>query len=313
MQIFFDLADGVFAVVEDAGGEDGIRFASEEDFGHVFEFAGAAAGDDRDVDGFADAACDFEIEAGFRAVGVDAVEDDFAGAQVDGALGPIDSFHAGGFATALGEDFPAIGGDALGIDGDDDALAAEFFGAVGDEFGRGDGGRVDADFVGTGFKHDTHVGHGADAAADGEGHEATIGNALDDIDHGGAAVGAGGDVEKDHFIGTLLIVTNGEFDGITDVTEFAGFGFAELDAAGDLASVDVEAWDDSFGEHCGQNVRRGTEKGNCGWGFLKDIYGSRGQSHYYCVFRFGVFTILRCKLLVVIYLSAVFVSYFIVK
>jgi hypothetical protein len=63
LQIFFDLGDGVFAVVEDAGREHGVGFAGEENFGHVFEVASAAAGDDGDVDGFADAAGDFEIEA----------------------------------------------------------------------------------------------------------------------------------------------------------------------------------------------------------------------------------------------------------
>jgi hypothetical protein len=143
-------------------------------------------------------------------------------------------------------------------------LAAEFFGAVGDEFGCGDGGGVNADFVGAGFKHDAHVRHCPDAASDGEGHEAAIGDALDDIDHGGAAVSAGGDIEENHFVGALFVIADGEFNRIANITEFAGFGLAELDAAGDLAGVDVEAWDDSFSEHCGQKVRRGREKGNCG-------------------------------------------------
>ena len=95
-----------------------------------------------------------------------------------------------------------------------------------------------------------HVFDGSDAAADGQRHETLVGRALDDIDHRGPAVGAGGDVEENHFVRALFVVAHGEFDGIADVAEFAGFGFAELDAASDLAVMDVETGNDSFCDHC---------------------------------------------------------------
>ena len=41
----------------------------------------------------------------------------------------------------------------------------------------------------------------------------------------------GGDVEKDHFVRALLIVAEGEFDGVADVAKFARLGLAELDTA----------------------------------------------------------------------------------
>ena len=60
---------------------------------------------------------------------------------------------------------------------------------------------------------------------------------------------AGGDIKENHFIGTLLIVANGEFHGISDIAQAALFGFSKLDAAGDLASMDIEAWNDTFCNH----------------------------------------------------------------
>src|ERR1700723_1206573 len=46
---------------------------------------------------------------------------------------------------AMGEDAPANGRPLLGIDGDDDALAAEFFRRLGHEIGLGHGRGVDRD------------------------------------------------------------------------------------------------------------------------------------------------------------------------
>jgi hypothetical protein len=51
---------------------------------------------------------------------------------VNGAFRPFDRFESGGLAATLRKDFPTIGCDALGVDRDDNALAAEFLGAVGD-------------------------------------------------------------------------------------------------------------------------------------------------------------------------------------
>jgi hypothetical protein len=64
----------------------------------------------------------------------------------------------------------------------------------------------------------------------------------------------GGDVEEDHLVGTLLIVTEREFDGVADIAQFPGFGLAELDTAGYLAVVDVKARNDTSGQHAGVRV-----------------------------------------------------------
>ena len=40
---------------------------------------------------------------------------------------------------------------------------------------------------------------GAEPAANGEGHETLVGGTFDDADHGGPAMGSGGDIEENHF------------------------------------------------------------------------------------------------------------------
>jgi len=127
------IGDGVLAEMEDARGEDGIGAAVLEDLGEVLQLAGSSAGYDWDLYGLADEARDLEIETGFCAVCIDGIEDDFTGAESFGSLGPLDGVQASGLAAAMREDFPATRGDALTIDGDNDALAAEALGAGADE------------------------------------------------------------------------------------------------------------------------------------------------------------------------------------
>jgi len=62
-------------------------------------------------------------------------------------------------------------------------------------------------------------------------------------------VSGGGDVEEDHLVGALLVVAQGEFYRVSHVAQFAGFGFPELHAAGDLPVVNVEARNDAFCDH----------------------------------------------------------------
>jgi hypothetical protein len=59
----------------------------------------------------------------------------------------------------------------------------------------------------------------------------------------------GGDVEEHHFVRALLVVAEREFHGVADVAQAALFGHAELDAARDVAVVDIETRDDAFGNH----------------------------------------------------------------
>ena len=99
------------------------------------------------------------------------------------------------------------------------------------------------------MKHRVHIFDRPNAAADGERHETLSGGAFDHINHRSAAMRAGGDVEKDHLIGALLIVAEGEIDGIADFPQPAFFGPAELHAARHFSIMHVKARNHAFGEH----------------------------------------------------------------
>ena len=232
--MFFHVADSEFPEVKNTGGEHCISLALQQDRRHVLKTA-APARHNRHTDRFADAAGYLNVKASFRPVSVNTVEDDFSGAQRDGLPGPFNSAQSGWFATTVSKDLPAIRRDFFGVDGDNDALAAKLFRALADKFGPGESRRINAGFVGPGSQHRVHVFDRSNAAADRQGHETFIGRALYDINHGGTTMGAGSDVKKNHFIGALLIVANGQGDGIPNIAQFTGFGFAELHAAGNVA------------------------------------------------------------------------------
>ena len=76
-----------------------------------------------------------------------------------------------------------------------------------------------------------------------------IGRALDDLHDRAPFLGAGGNVEENHLIGALLVVTDGEFHRVADITQPAGFRASELHAARNLAVMNVQAGNDPSGEH----------------------------------------------------------------
>ena len=143
------------------------------------------------------------------------------------------------------------GDDAAGVNGGDDALAAELGGAVGYQVGVIDGGGVDGHLVGAGVEHTAHVGDGADAAAHGEGDENLFGDGAHHGHHSVAGVAAGGDVQEYQFVGAFLVVAGGQFGGVA--------GVAEVDEAGAFdhaAGVNIKAGDDAAGKHDSGEIRR---------------------------------------------------------
>jgi hypothetical protein len=76
-----------------------------------------------------------------------------------------------------------------------------------------------------------------------------VSSAFDHLNHRPAAMRGGGDVEKHHFVRALLVIAERECDGVADIAKLAFLGFAELDAARDLAGVNVQARNHSFGNH----------------------------------------------------------------
>ena len=74
----------------------------------------------------------------------------------------------------------------------------------------------------------------------------SVGGALDDLDHRIAAVGAGGDVEKDQLVGAFTVVEGGELHRVTGVAKIE-----KLDALHDAAIGDVEAGNNPPSQRCG--------------------------------------------------------------
>ena len=105
-EIRFGFLNGVLAVVEDAGGQDGIGLAPGDGVVEVLEGAGAAAGYDGDLHGFRDCPGQLEVVPLLVAVGVHAGEEYLTGAKFDGFAGPFDGVDAGGPAATVGEDLP---------------------------------------------------------------------------------------------------------------------------------------------------------------------------------------------------------------
>src|SRR6185437_12924988 len=107
-----------------------------------------------------------------------------------------------------------------------------------------DRGGIYRDLIGASPEHRPGVFHGADAPADGEGDEDLIGGPLDDVDHGCAVVGAGGDVQKNQLVGALGVIKGGELDRIAGVAQLN-----ELDPLDDPASGDVQTGNNASREH----------------------------------------------------------------
>ena len=230
--------------VEDTCGEDGVGFADCEHFGHVVDVSGSATGDDRNADRIADGGGEFEVVAFLRSVGIHAGEEDLPGSALGDFNGPVDGLPCGRLTTSVGVDDPSAVPVAARVDRDDDALGAESLGRGVHEIRIIEGGGVHADLVGSGQKHGAHILDLADAATDGEGHEAGVRGLLDHLAHGGSSLVGGGDVEEDEFVGPLGIVGAGTLDGIPGITDVL-----ELGSLDDPAAIDVETGDDAFTEH----------------------------------------------------------------
>ena len=119
----------------------------------------------------------------------------------------------------MGRAAPCAVGGCLSIDSNDDELAAETLGQLAEESRAGEGGAVDADFVGSGSKQAFGVVHRADATAHGEGDVDGSGDAFDELGEGMSPFVGGADVEIDKLVGTFSGIPAAELDGIADVAQ----------------------------------------------------------------------------------------------
>src|SRR5690349_501142 len=170
-QMRLRLADAIGAEMEDRRRQHGGGVAVADALDEMVERADAARGDDRNGDGVGDGTGEGNVEARFGAVAIHRGQQDLAGAAGRHALRPGHRIDAGLAPPAMGEHLPAAGTGLLGIDGDDDALAAEFLRRLLDEGGPRHGGGVDRRLVGAGEQQAPDIVDAAHAAAHGERHE----------------------------------------------------------------------------------------------------------------------------------------------
>src|SRR5690606_2801590 len=188
MHMLLRFRDAMPAEMENRGREHGRGMALLHAVDEMVEIADAARGDHRNAHRIGHRAGQFQVEALLGAIAVHRGEQDLAGAVGRRALRPVDGIEARTLAAAMGEDFPFSGRCLPRIDGDDDALAAEFLRRLADEFRPRHGSGVDARLVSAGQQQLADVFHRAHAAADGERHEAALRRARHHVEQGVARI-----------------------------------------------------------------------------------------------------------------------------
>jgi hypothetical protein len=135
-------------------------------------------------------------------------------------------------------------GYRLGVDGADDALAAELVGGARDHVGVGHGGGVEADLVRASQQQRAHILDRAHAAADGQRHEALLGRAGGEVIHRAPVLMGRVDVEKAQLIRARRVIGLRLFHRIARIAQVD-----EVHALDHAAVGDVETGDDAGLEH----------------------------------------------------------------
>src|ERR1700688_1322084 len=241
--IVLGLAHGIFAEVEDRRRQHGAGMAVADAFDQVVEIADAARGDHRHGDRVGDGAGQRDVKALSGAVAIYRGEQYLAGAERDHLAGISAGVDAGRIAAAVGENLPAVRlarpRHFLGVDGDHDALIAEFLRRFLDEGAARDRSRIDRHLVGAGGQQRADVVDAAYAAADRKRHEAGFGRAPYYVEHDTAVLVARRDVEEGELVGAGFVVSDRGRDRIAGIAQID-----EIDALDDAAVLDVEAGDE---------------------------------------------------------------------
>ena len=106
----------------------------------MIECSHSAGCNNRQADRLADCLQKIGVETLPRSVAIHAGEQDLACAERFQLLAPGNSVQAGRSTAAMSEDFPSAWLRQTGVDGGDNALAAEFAGSFGDQLGTCDRG-----------------------------------------------------------------------------------------------------------------------------------------------------------------------------
>src|SRR5680860_1660149 len=202
-----DFPDAQRAEVEDGSREYGVR-AGVDRWREVLDASSTSAGNHRDRYFAADQPDQVEVEPVLGAVGVHRVEQDLAGTDLGGPMGPLDGVEAGARAAAMRGDLESAfhPGRATGVDGENQHLVSEPVGDLSDQVGSTDCRGVHRDLVGSGAQQPVDVLDRTDPAPDSKRDEHLLGGGGHDFHGGRAALVRGGDVEERELVGALGVV-----------------------------------------------------------------------------------------------------------
>ena len=102
---------------------------------------------------------------------------------------------------------------------------------------------IDRHLIRTRIQHSTDIGKFANATAHSERYKHLTGHLIDNVYHGLALFVAGRDIQEGQFIGTFGIVAASNLHRITGIADID-----ELHAFDNATVVNIEAWNDAFGQ-----------------------------------------------------------------
>ena len=183
------------------------------------------------------------VEAGSRAVAIDRRQQNLAGAAIGRFARPSHGLaRLARRAAAANTSKPAS--PRFASIATMTAWLPYVLGDSGDERGIGQRRAVQADLVRARVDHGAGVVHRSNAAADGERNEDAARDFADRVEQRAAALERRRDVEDGQLVDALAVVARRQLRRIAGVAQAE-----EVDALDDAAVADVEAGDESFGQH----------------------------------------------------------------
>jgi hypothetical protein len=232
--------------VEDAGGQHrvgpGVHRRRE-----VRNGARATAGDQGQAHLSPDGRDELQVEAVPGSVSIHRVEQDLPRTKLGGPCAPRDCVQPCPLPTTvcghleLARDRAGFVAPTPDISGKDQNLGAEAIRDLGDQIRPGDRRGVDPHLVCPSAQQTVHVVHGPHAPTDGQRDEHLLGGPAHHVKGGLAIAAAGRDIEEGQLVGTLLVVSLCQLDGITRIAQVL-----EVDPLDDSAGVHIKAGDDPY-------------------------------------------------------------------
>lgn len=204
----------------------------------------AAASDQGNGYGVCDLAYDLQVVSLHHSITVNGVQKDLPSAQVGGAFGNRDRVHTCPLPAAIDKNFAAPQHFAAKVNGNYNALAAEFPGGGPDQVGISHSFAIERNFFKTCFEKPAHVCHGPNASAISHRHEAFPGKIIEQSEVRRFAGRGRVNVKDQEFVGFLFIK---EPDGVETIAKIDGI----LESASLHKSpiAQEEAGDDAFAVH----------------------------------------------------------------